>query len=426
MNLFVLNSGSSSLKFRMIEMPSEKCLLKGIVDGIGNKNGFIEIRHNGTSSKKNMSASDHEQAISIVLEQIKSYKLDSSSIEAIGHRVVHGGEKYKSATIVTEKVKEDIAALSDIAPLHNPANLLGISACQKLLPNLPNIAVFDTAFHQTLPPKAYLYALPYELYEKYRIRKYGFHGISHQYVSLEAMKILKENIKDFKILTCHLGAGASICAISEGKSVEISMGFTPLEGLIMGTRSGSFDPEIILYLLKKGYKVNEIEEMIQKKGGLKGISQHSHDVREIRDEELSGNPKSQLAFEMFIYRIQRFIGSYSAVLGGLEVLIFTGGIGERAYYLRKRICEKFHYLGIKLDMKKNRANELNISAPDSQVTVMVIPTNEELQIARESYLLLKDNDLKSTPSLTSNSRKAPLSAINSLINSNPTPKVFQV
>ncbi|MBI3012839.1 MAG: acetate kinase [Elusimicrobia bacterium] len=383
MNFLILNSGSSSLKFQLIGMPEEAVHLKGIFDGIGQNECALRIESGTEKIEKNISVQDHAQALTILLDHLGKSSSRAVKIEAVGHRVVHGGEKYRAACLVTDSVLKDIVSLSDLAPLHNPANVAGIQSSQKFLPNVPNIAVFDTAFHQTLPKKAYLYGLPYELYEKFGIRKYGFHGISHQYVSREATKILKENIKDFKILSCHLGAGASICAISEGKSVEISMGFTPLEGLMMGTRSGSFDPEIILYLLRKGYSVGEVEEMIQKKGGLKGISEQSQDVRELREDELSGNSKSELAFEMFVYRIQRFIGSYSAVLGGLEILIFTGGVGEKAYYIRRRICEKFRYMGIHLDHRENRSNKTIISASDSQVTVMVIPTNEELQIARE-------------------------------------------
>ncbi len=344
-------------------MPEEISLVKGT----------IELANNKT----------HEEA----LKEIFSKLVGDLTIDLIGHRVVHGGEKYKSSILIQDSVIQDIRSLSDLAPLHNPANLNGILASQKMFPLLQSVAVFDTAFHQTLPPKAYLYGLPYELYEKFGIRKYGFHGISHQYVSKEAMKILKENIKDFKILSCHLGSGASICAISKGQSIENSMGFTPLEGLMMGTRAGSFDPEIILYLLKKGYTVEEVEEMIHKKAGLKGISRSSANVQELREEELEGDKKSELAFEMFVYRIQRFIGSYTAALGGLEVLIFTGGIGEKAYYLRRRICEPFAYLGLKLNQMANRSNDSVISAGNSQVTVMVIPTNEELEIARECYAL---------------------------------------
>jgi acetate kinase len=389
MNLFVLNAGSSSLKFQVIDMPSETVLLRGIVDGIGQPKSFLEVDRKGEKTRRDTPVANHEQAVSMTLDLLKQGAESVGAIDAVGHRVVHGGEKYRSATLVTDEVIQDIRNLSDIAPLHNPANLAGILACQKLLPGVPDIAIFDTAFHQTLPPKAYLYGLPYELYEKFRIRKYGFHGISHQYVSKEAGRILQENIRDFKVLSCHLGSGASICAISQGKSVEISMGFTPLEGLMMGTRAGSFDPEIVLYLLRKGYTVDEVEEMMQKKGGLRGISKNTNDVRDLREDELAGDSQSELAFDMFIYRIQRFIGSYSAVLGGLEVLIFTGGIGEKAYFLRRRICEKFGYLGLKLDMQKNRGNKEIISAADSQVTAMVIPANEELQIARECAALLK-------------------------------------
>lgn len=390
MNLFVLNAGSSSLKFQLIEMPSGTSILKGIVDGIKLPKGFLEMLQGKTTIKKDARVSNHEEAIALVLDHLKNGETKKKTIAAIGHRVVHGGEKYKSATIITDEVINDIKALSDLAPLHNPPNLAGILACQKFLPGIPNIAVFDTAFHQTLSPKAYLYGLPYELYEKYRIRRYGFHGISHRYVAGEAMKILQKNIKDFKIITCHLGAGVSLCAIGDGESVEISMGFTPLEGVMMGTRAGSFDPEIIVYLSKKGYSLDEIEDMIQKKAGLKGISQHTSDVRDLREDELSGDLRSKLAFEMFVYNIQKYIGSYAAVLGGLEILIFTGGIGEKAYYLRRQICEKFGYLGLKLDIERNRENDTIVSTPDSQVKVMVIPTNEELQIARESYPLMQN------------------------------------
>ena len=342
-------------------MPDEKTLAQGLQEGIPVT----------------------EEALGGILRQASA----SRPLDRVCHRVVHGGAKYRAAVRVTAEVVKDIEDLSDLAPLHTPANLCGIRAAQKVFPGLPNSAVFDTSFHQTLPPKAYLYGLPYELYEKYRIRKYGFHGISHKYVSRKAAEILKENIKDFKILSCHLGSGASICAIENGKSVEISMGFTPLDGLMMGTRAGSFDPEIVLYLLKKGYSQDDVEDMMLRRGGLKGISQASNDVRELRDDELQGKPQSELAFEMFVYRVQRFIGSYAAVMGGVELLIFTGGIGEKAYYLRKRICEKHGYMGLKLDARKNRANETVISSPDSEVIVMVIPTDEELQIARECYAL---------------------------------------
>lgn len=362
--------------------------MKGVVDGIGSERSFVSVLRGSEESREDVPVRSHEEAISAILSHLKRCGIDCSAVQGIGHRVVHGGEKYKEAARATETVLADIRALCDLAPLHNPSNLKCIEACLKFFPGVPNIAVFDTAFHQTLPPRAYLYGLPYELYQKYGIRKYGFHGISHKYVSREAMRILKENIRDFKILSCHLGSGASVCAIQDGKSVEISMGFTPLEGLMMGTRAGSFDPEIILFLLKKGYTVEQVEEIIQKKGGLKGIAE-SADIRELREDQLSGDAKSELAFDMFVYRVQRFIGSYSAVMGGLEVLIFTGGIGEKAYFIRRKICEKFGYMGLKIDWRKNRSNEPIISALDSAVTVMVVPTNEELEIARESFAVLK-------------------------------------
>jgi acetate kinase len=388
MDLFILNAGSSSLKFKVISMPEERLEAAGIVENIGAENGSVELRQQESEVRLEAKVRDHEEALELVLSHLKEGGAGMGSIGGVGHRVVHGGEKYKLAALISEDVVRDIQALCDLAPLHNPANLSGIAACQKFFPSIPNVAVFDTAFHQTLPPKAYLYGLPYELYEKFGIRKYGFHGISHKYVSREAMRLLKENIKDFKVVSAHLGAGASVCAISEGKSVEISMGFTPLEGLMMGTRAGSFDPEIVIFLLKKGFTLVQVEEMMLKKGGLKGISQSSYDVRDLREDELSGEPKSELAFEMFVYRVQRFIGSYSAVLGGLEVLIFTGGVGEKAYYLRRKICEKFGYLGLNLDAKKNRSSETVISSGSSDVTVMVVPTDEELEIARETFALL--------------------------------------
>ncbi|OGR85166.1 MAG: hypothetical protein A2901_02665 [Elusimicrobia bacterium RIFCSPLOWO2_01_FULL_54_10] len=361
MNYLILNCGSSTLKYKILSMPHETALAQGV--------------HEGT-------VSTNEELCGIIRGACKDIP-----IHKICHRVVHGGEKYRAAVRVTDEVIKDIQDLSDLAPLHNPANLAGIRAAMEVFPNIPNDAVFDTSFHQTLPPKAYLYGLPYELYEKFKIRKYGFHGISHKYVSRKAMEILKESIKDFKILSCHLGSGASICAIERGKSIEISMGFTPLDGLMMGTRAGSFDPEIVIYLQKKGYSLDEIQDMMLRRGGLKGISQSSNDVRELREDELQGNPKSELAFEMFVYRVQRFIGSYAAALGGVDLVIFTGGIGENAHYLRKRICDKHAYMGLKLDARKNRANEAIISAADSEVLVMAIPTNEELQIARECHAL---------------------------------------
>lgn len=388
MNICVLNSGSSSVKFQLIQMPSEKVLFKGLLEGISQSQSTLSMDYADQHVQNVLPIKNHAEALKAAFQLMKSHGFSSQNVQAAAHRVVHGGEKYSSPTLITAQAESDIQALCELAPLHNPANLAGIFACKQLLPGIPNYAVFDTAFHQTLPPEAYLYGLPYELYEKYRIRKYGFHGISHKYVSQEAMKTLKENIKDFKIISCHLGSGGSVCAIKEGKSIETSMGFTPLEGLMMGTRAGSFDPEIILYLLRKGFSIEQIEDIIHRKSGLRGISQTSYDVRDLREDELSGKQQSELAFKMFVHRVKRFIGSYTAVLEGLDVLIFTGGVGEKAYYLRRRICESLDYLGLKLEARKNRSNETIISSPESKVMVMVIPTNEELQIARETFTVI--------------------------------------
>ncbi|MCS7185011.1 MAG: acetate kinase, partial [bacterium] len=353
MKILVLNCGSTSLKYKIIEMPSENELMCKEIENI-----------------------DQEIIKNVIYDELKNLDIKP---DIAAHRVVHGGEYFSKAVKVDDEVKKIIKKLAPLAPLHNPYNLIGIEAVEKIL-KIENYACFDTAFHQTLPEYAYLYGLPYELYEKHRIRKYGFHGISHKYVAYKACEILKENIKDFKIISIHIGGGASICAIKNGKSIETSMGFTPLEGLMMGTRAGSFDPEIVIYLLKLGYTLEEVETFMNKKGGLKGISGKTFDVRTLRDEELKQDHLSELALDMFVYRIKRFIGSYTAVLCGLDILIFTGGIGENAYYLRKRICDGLEYLGLKLDYEKNRENQTIISKKGSDVYVMVIPTNEELQI----------------------------------------------
>lgn len=386
MNFLVLNAGSSSVKFQLIESSTEKCLIRGIVEAIGTNQGALKYSFDQETVDSNAEVSNHKSAIDLAIKSILDSGVISSieEINAIGHRVVHGGERFRSPTIITEEVMKAIDELSDLAPLHNPHNLAGIIACQVLLPGVEQYAVFDTAYHSTLPPKAYLYGLPYELYETYKIRKYGFHGISHKYVALEAMRILREHVRDFKIITCHLGNGSSICATRYGKSVETSMGFTPLDGLMMGTRSGSFDPEIIPFLIKrKGFTIDEIEEIMNKRSGLMGISNYTSDVRNLREEELEGDEPARLALEMFIYRVRKFIGSHSAAIGGMDVLVFTGGIGEKAHYLRRMICKNLSFIGVKLDVNLNRSNEVQISAGDSQVIVLVIPTNEELQIVRE-------------------------------------------
>jgi acetate kinase len=386
MKILVLNAGSSSIKFQLIDSKTEKSLIRGRVEEIGSDASPVIYTAGEIEEKDTARVKSHSDAIDIALKSIlKSGVIgDLKEIDAVGHRVVHGGERFKETQLVTDEVIDAIEELIDLAPLHNPHNLAGILACIDLLPGVPNYAVFDTAFHSTLPKKAFLYGLPYELYTQHSIRKYGFHGISHKYVSRQAMRILEEDIKDFKIITCHLGNGSSICAVSHGQSVETSMGFTPLDGLMMGTRSGSFDPEIIPFLVRrKGYTIEEVEDLMNRRSGLMGISNYTSDVRNLREEELEGNESARLALEMFVYRVQKYIGSHMAAMGGVDVLVFTGGIGERAHYLRRLICLNFAFLGLKLDIHSNRDDETIISTKDSPIIAMVVPTNEELQIARE-------------------------------------------
>jgi acetate kinase len=386
MKILVLNAGSSSIKFQLIDSKTEKSLIRGRVEEIGSDASPVIYTAGEIEEKDTARVKSHSDAIDIALKSIlKSGVIgDLKEIDAVGHRVVHGGERFKETQLVTDEVIDAIEELIDLAPLHNPHNLAGILACIDLLPGVPNYAVFDTAFHSTLPKKAFLYGLPYELYTQHSIRKYGFHGISHKYVSRQAMRILEEDIKDFKIITCHLGNGSSICAVSHGQSVETSMGFTPLDGLMMGTRSGSFDPEIIPFLVRrKGYTIEEVEDLMNRRSGLMGISNYTSDVRNLREEELEGNESARLALEMFVYRVQKYIGSHMAAMGGVDVLVFTGGIGERAHYLRRLICLNFAFLGLKLDIHANRDDETIISTKDSPIIAMVVPTNEELQIARE-------------------------------------------
>jgi acetate kinase len=316
---------------------------------------------------------------------IKKY----DEIDALGHRVVHGGEYYSKPTIIDEKVIRTIKKLFDIAPLHNPPNLAGIIACRRILPNIPQVAVFDTAFHQTMPPEAYLYALPYELYEKYKIRKYGFHGTSHKFISHQAIKLLGK--RESKVITCHLGNGASLAAVKNGYSVDTTMGFTPMDGLVMGTRVGEMDPDIPLYLIKdKGFKLKEIENMLNKKSGLLGISGLTQDVRDLRKYALKGNKRAKLALDMFAHRVAFFIGGYMALLRGLDALVFSAGIGEHAWHVRRDICRYLEPLGVLMDYELNKKNHLLVSKPSSKVKIYIMPTNEELQIARETKDVVKD------------------------------------
>lgn len=369
MNILVLNSGSSSLKFQLIKAEKNfKVLEKGLIDKIGLSGG---------------DAKTHDEAVKKVLLHLKNRKID-----AIGHRVVHGGEKYKNSTLITEEVIKTVKKLCELAPLHNPSNLAGIVACKKLMPKVPQIAVFDTAFHQTLEQKAFLYGLPYKYYADLGIRRYGFHGTSHKYVTEQVVKILHK--KNPKIITCHLGNGSSITASLNGKSIETSMGFTPLEGLIMGTRCGNLDPAIVFYLQEKlKIDTDEIDRILNKESGFKGLSGISPDMRKIFEQSKKGNKKAKLIIEILSYQIAKYIGAYTSALNGLDAIVFTAGIGEKAWYVREKTCKYLTHLGVELDKKKNIGNKQKISSGKSKIKVFVIPTNEEIQIAKETATIAK-------------------------------------
>ena len=382
MNILVLNSGSSSLKYQLI---NNKVLVKGHIDGIGLKTCVYKYKIK-KSLKEKCKIKNHNQAVKLVLKTIKQV-INQKEINAIGHRVVHGGEYYSKAVKITSKVMRTIKGLNELAPLHNPPNLAGIKACKKVFPKIPQVAVFDTAFHQSIPKKAYLYGIPIKYYEKFGIRKYGFHGTSHKYVMLEAKKILKK--KSVNLITCHLGNGSSITAIEKNKSIDTSMGFTPLQGLMMGTRSGDVDPAIITFLCKKlKKKPEEITSILNKESGLLGIDGYS-DVRTIHEKALKGNKKCILGLDMFAYRVTEYIGSYIGIMKKVDAIVFTGGIGEGAYYLRELICKRLENVGVKLDKRKNKQHSTTISTKNSKIKVLVIPTNEELMIAQETKEIIK-------------------------------------
>lgn len=398
MNILVINCGSSSLKFQLIDSDTEKCIAKGICERIGIDGSMITYSPAGGEKEKNVTPMpDHTEAIRLVLEALTNPKTGVvkhlDEIGAVGHRIVHGGEKFAEATIITDEVIAAIEECNDLAPLHNPANLIGINACRILMPNTPMVAVFDTAFHQTMPEEAYLYGLPYEYYQKYRIRRYGFHGTSHSYVSRRAAEVLGKNYEDLKIIVCHLGNGASVSAVKNGKCVDTSMGLTPLEGLIMGTRSGDIDPAIIEFLAhKEGKTIDEIMNILNKKSGVLGLSENlSSDFRDIEDGYHNGAENATRALKTFCYHVAKYIGSYVAALNGVDVICFTAGVGENAAIVRTLVCEYLGYLGITLDETANhkRGEDIAITTPDSKTTVMVIPTNEELAIARETVKLVK-------------------------------------
>jgi acetate kinase len=391
MKILVLNSGSSSLKYKLFDMSTEQALISGHIDGIGLDRCLVKIKYGEIEEEKKEIIKDHVDAVILAFKSLKQKKIikNYSEIDALGHRVVHGGEKYSKPTLIDDKVIREIERLFDLAPLHNPPNLAGILACKKMLPKTPQIAVFDTAFHQTMPPEAYLYGLPYDLYEKYKIRKYGFHGTSHRYVSEQAINLLGK--RDSRIITCHLGNGASLTAVRNGKSVDTTMGFTPMDGLVMGTRVGEMDPDIPIYLIKdKGFKLSEVEDILNKKSGLLGISGLTQDVRDLRKASLNGNKRAKLALSLFAFRTAFFIGGYVALLGGLDALVFSAGIGEHAWHVRRDICRYLSSFGIELDEKLNKTNQaIIVSKPSSKVKIYVIPTNEELQIAKEAEELIR-------------------------------------
>ena len=398
MKVLVINCGSSSLKYQLIDMVNEEALAQGLVERIGIEGSVLTQKVEGKDKyivKEEMK--DHKDAIRLVLEALVDENngviKSMDEISAVGHRVVHGGEKYKESVVINDEVKVNIEECFKLAPLHNPANMIGIKACEELMPNTPMVAVFDTAFHGTMPEDAYLYALPYELYEKDGIRKYGFHGTSHKYVSQTCAEVMGRDIKDLKIITCHLGNGASLCAVKNGVSVDTSMGFTPLEGLAMGTRCGNIDPAIVTFLMKEeGLSVDEVNDLLNKKSGVLGISGISSDFRDIEDAAFNkGNRRAQLALRIFEYKIRTTIGAYAAAMGGVDAIVFTAGVGENGPETREKCLEGLEFLGVEIDKEANnvRGKIREISKAGCNVKAFVIPTNEELVIARDTLELIK-------------------------------------
>lgn len=397
MNILVINCGSSSLKFQLIDSQSEKLIAKGLCERIGiDGSRLVYTPAGGKKWITESRMSDHKEAISMVLKALTDPEngavKDLSEIGAVGHRIVHGGENFSKATLITDEVKKAIADCSDLAPLHNPANLIGIEACEALMPSVPMVAVFDTAFHQTMPEESYLYALPYRYYKDYRIRRYGFHGTSHDYVSSRAAAVLGRPIEELKIIVCHLGNGASISAVKNGKCLDTSMGLTPLEGLVMGTRSGDIDPAIVEFIAnKEGKSVSEILRMLNKESGVFGVSDgFSSDFRDLEDAYEAGNTNAKRAMEVFIHSVIKYIGAYTAEMNGVDAICFTAGVGENSPIIRDRILSHLAYMHITIDEVANhkRGEEIVISNPGPGPKVLVIPTNEELSIARQTYAIV--------------------------------------
>ena len=397
MKILVLNCGSSSLKYQLIDMDGEKVLAKGLVERIGIEGSRIKHTKTGLDAvTREVPFPDHSAAIKYVLDILVDPELgvlkSLDELSATGHRIVHGGEKFTQSVLVTPEVVKGIEEVIPLAPLHNPANLMGLKAVMDVLPGKPNVVVFDTAFHQTMPPKAYIYGIPYEYYEKDRIRRYGFHGTSHGYVAHRAAEILGKDIKDLKIVTCHLGNGSSITAVDGGKCVDTSMGMGTGEGLLMGTRSGNVDPLVMLTLMEKLGDVKKVSDVVHKQSGLLGVSGVSSDLRDVEEAAEKGCERSKIAQEILITGVKKYIASYAAEMGGVDVVVFTAGIGENGITFREAVCKDMEFMGIKFDAEKNncRGKEVVISAPDSKVTVMVVPTDEEMAIARDTKRCVED------------------------------------
>lgn len=396
MKILVINAGSSSLKYQLIDMRTEEVLAKGICEKIGFNDSFLKhtkIGYDETEIK--IDIPDHKTAmqevVCILTDPEDGIISSITEISAVGHRIVHGGENFKGSTVINNNVMKAVRECIDIAPLHNPQNITGIEACMKIMPNTPMVGVFDTAFHQTMPEHAYMYALPYEYYKKYGIRRYGFHGTSHMYVAQRGAQLIQKPIETLKMITCHLGNGASVCAVNGGKSVDTSLGFTPLEGLVMGTRSGNIDPAIIKFLMEKEkMSISEVDHLLNTESGLLGITGISSDFRDIEAAAEGGNKRCLLAIEVYCYRIKQYIGAYIASMEGLDAIVFTAGIGENSATVRRKSLERLEYMGISINSEKNKISgkEMDISKHDSKVRILVIPTNEELMIARETSKLL--------------------------------------
>ncbi|SDW70125.1 acetate kinase [Marinococcus luteus] len=390
--IIAINAGSSSLKFQLLQMPEETIITKGVVERIGLESPFITVEVQGEKKTEYPSLQNHEEAVKALLDSLTKYNVitDVNDIEGVGHRVVHGGETFSDSVLITEQVLSELENVSELAPLHNPANIVGIKAFRDILPDVPSVAVFDTAFHQSIPKEKYLYGVPYEYYEKYGVRKYGFHGTSHKYVSQRMTELMDRPENDLKIISCHIGNGASITAVDQGASVDTSMGFTPLAGVMMGTRSGNIDPALIPYLMEKtGQTAAEVIDTLNKKSGLLGVSGVSSDFRDVVQQAEAGNERARTALDIYLTRMHKYIGTYAASMNGVDAVIFTAGVGENSALVREKVMEGLEFMGIQIDKEKNSqtSGEAFIQTDDSRVAVAVVPTDEEVMIARDTVRL---------------------------------------